>query len=201
MKTIIVYWLPVSSVRGKEENILSVLPDKRVEKAKRFVKEDDEALSLAAGYLIARYVGEYYVDPYGKPRSERLFFNLSHSADVAALAVSTSSEVGLDIEKNCEKKDVDDLADYCLNDEEQNEYRNGRPFLSLFTAKESLAKAEGKGLFATAVKKIPSLPLDGEVKYQNKTYHRHTLNKDGYFLSVTSEGGDFEIQTEETYVE
>ena len=192
--------MPIAAVSEKEEYVTSILPKERVAKAKRFVRDSDRALSLAAGYLIAKYVGESYVDIYGKPRSTTLYFSVAHSGDVAALALSPACEVGLDIEKEFEKRGSDDPAEYCLSEEEQQSYRDGTPFLSLFTAKESLAKAEGKGLIS-GIKDIPSLPMDGKVKYKEKVYHRHSLIKDGYFLSVTAEGEDFIIETEATYVE
>ena len=200
METVKVYWLHIDSIKGKEDRIFSLLPSFRVEKAKRFVQESDRLLSLAAGYLLYRFVGEYTVDTLGKPRAEKCRFSLSHSGEYAALAVSFGTEIGLDVEKLVESKENDALARYCLSDNEWNEYRQGVGFLTLFTAKESLVKAEGTGI-TDVIKAIPALPLDGTVEYNGKSYYRHAIKRDGYVASVTMEKEDFVIETEEIYVD
>jgi len=194
-----VYVLDIHSIEGREEGLRRVLPRARVEKAGRFVKVEDRLLSLAAGYLAYRYVGDYIPDECGKPRAEGVWFSLSHSGEYAALAVAPR-EVGLDIERAKADKDYDALAAYCFGKEEREAYDGGTAFLALFTAKESLAKAEGKGLSAD-IKTIPACPLDGQVTYQNKVYYRHALVYNGYYVSVTMENADFTIETEETYVD
>jgi len=198
MKTVNVRFMKTSAARGKEEYLFSVLPEDRVEKARKYVRENDRLLSLCAGYLVYRFVGEYAVDAYGKPRSDRLFFSLSHSGDLVGLAVCEDREVGLDIEKRDGERDEDALAAYCFSDEELEEYRRDGDFLSLFTSKESLSKAEGRGL--GDVKNIPALPLDGAVGYCGKTYHRHSLGVSGFSVSVALEGDDFAIETNEIEV-
>ena len=200
MNVVKVYFLNMRQVKGREEYLYSVLPSSRVERAKRYAKETDRLLSLAAGYLINRVIGGVFVDEFGKPRSENAFFSLSHSGELAALAVSESREVGIDIEKMRGDKDYDALAKFALNDIELESYKSGEHFLKLFTAKESLSKAEGRGL-RNDVKTIPALPIDGAVDYENKTYYRHSLNVDGYFASVTQEGEDFIIETIDIEVE
>ena len=194
MESVTVYFIDIDSVKDKEEYLYSVLPPSRTEKAKRFAFYQDKALSLAAGYLVYRVIGGYFVDPCGKPRAENVYFSISHSGQFAALAVSEKSEIGLDIEA-LRDKDTEALARHCLNDGELLSYRAGTEFLSLFTAKESLAKADGAGL-TVEMKSIPALPMDGAVKYKGKNYFRHTFLWAGYFTSVTKEGEDFSIKTE-----
>lgn len=197
METIKVYSMNVRSIEGKED-LLTLLPESRVKKAERCVRENDRLLSLAAGYLVYRYVGESFVDEYGKPRSKKIFFSLSHTEDVAAIALSRYRDVGVDVEGD-RSREYDDLAEHCLNEEESAFFSRGEPFLSFFTAKESLAKAEGKGL-NKRIEEIPALPLNGKVAYQGKTYYRHSFRQDGLFWSVTAEGTDFLIDVEETFV-
>ena len=199
MERVKVYLLHIHSIEGKEEHLKGVLPASRVEKAKRFVRAEDRLLSLAAGYLVHRHVGDYYVDEWGKPKADGVCFNLSHSGEYAALAVAPR-EVGLDIERAKSDKDYDALAAFCFGQDELEAYRRGTPFLALFTAKESLSKADGRGLSAD-IKTIPAMPVDGAVTYQAKSYYRHALEYNGYYVSVTMESADFEIISEETYVD
>lgn len=200
MKELTVYCLSASAVKGKEEYLFSVLPAERVQKARRYFYERDRLLSLAAGYLIYRLAGEAYADEAGKLRSDKLFFSVSHSEDLAALAVSEDREVGLDIEKPRSDDGKDRLAAFCFSEEEFLHYRENGGFLALFTAKESLVKAEGHGLVFD-VKTVPALPADGKVEYREKEYFRHSFDVNGYVGSVTQEGEDFRVKTEEIEVQ
>ncbi|MCR5695006.1 MAG: 4'-phosphopantetheinyl transferase superfamily protein [Clostridia bacterium] len=195
MKKAEIYLINTRTVKEKEEYIRSFLPEDRVEKADRYARESDRLLSLGAGYLVYRFVGECYVDDRGKPGSDRLFFSISHSGELAALAVTPEGEIGIDIEEASQDRDFEALAEFAFGDEELESFKKGEHFLRIFTAKESLAKAEGSGL-RNKTKLIPALPLDGTAVYKNKTYFRHTLDVDGYFGSVTLEGDDFLMITE-----
>ena len=199
MHTICVYLLHTAQVEGKEAAIGALLPEERLVKANRYAFEKDRRLSLAAGYLVWRYVGEYRVDEHGKPRKEGVCFSLSHSGELAALAVSIEGEMGLDVECADTSRDQESLATYCLSEGEYRAYREGQSFLSLFTAKESLAKAEGTGLVHD-VKTIPALPIDGRVNYRDKIYFRHGWVIDGYNISVSHENEDFVLALQEVQV-
>ena len=198
MDTIKVYYMKTAAVKGREEYLYSVLPKSRALKAQRYIKEGDRLLSLAAGCLIYRVIGDFFIDEYGKPRSQNAFFGVSHSGEIAVLAVGNGREIGIDIECLQKGKDYDELAKYVFGDAELEIYRRGESFPALFTAKESLAKAEGRGI-GKDVKAIPALPLNGEVGYKNKNYYRHSLEIEGYYGSVTREKEDFTIETEEVY--
>jgi len=199
METVRVFLMNTDAARWKEDSLFSVLPRGRVEKAARHVRESDRLLSLCAGYLIFRAVGDHYVDKFGKPRADGCFFSVSHSGKLAVLALCESRDVGIDIEAVRAEKDEASLAEHCFDAREMKEYAGGAPFLALFTSKESLSKAEGCGL-GNDPKAIPALPLDGKTEYKGKIYFRHTLALDGYYASVALEGEDFITTTEEVYV-
>ena len=199
MKKIHLYLLNINTAKGMEEYLLSILPEERVRKAKNYVRENDRLLSLCAGYLISRYIGAYRVDPCGKPRSDERFFSVSHSGELVGLAVSEDRETGLDIEKKRAESDFVQLAEYCFCKEELELFNKGADLLALFTAKESLAKAEGGGL-AKDIKTIPALPPDGKVEYGGRIYYRHSFETNRYVGSVTQEHEDFIIETTEIEV-
>ena len=194
MDTVKVYLLDVELVKKNKSAITDFIDKSRAEKAERYLDEKDRLLSLGGSYLIKRFVGDHYIDENKKPRSDKAFFNVSHSGEKAAIAVSSDREIGLDIEKDLPVTKC--LADYCLSDEELGYSDSGQPFLKFFVAKESLAKADGKGI-RKDIKLIPALPFDGEVSYDGKRYFRHSAKtKDGYFVSVTLSDKDFEITLE-----
>lgn len=196
MNKINLYLINIDTVKKNLGAVCAAVGEKAVSKAERYIKESDKLLSLGASFLLKRYVGgEISVDEYGKPRADGVFFSISHSHGLSGLAVTHGGDVGLDIEKNGE--DDGFPIEFCLSDSEMKENEK-TGFLPLFVAKESLSKAEGRGLYGD-IKNIPALPPDGETEYLGKKYFRHSAEYYGYFISVTCAGEDFSIITEEIY--
>jgi 4'-phosphopantetheinyl transferase len=154
-------------VLGAYSALLSV--DERT-RAMRFVRERDRQRFVAARGQLRSILGRYlglspqsicfsYGD-YGKPHLSiggtlPFYFNLSHSADLAVLAVSDRYELGVDIEEICFLKE--DVARRFFS---RKEYQTLRAlpaatyldgFYRCWTRKEAFVKAYGSGL---------SLPLD-----------------------------------------
>lgn len=193
MDTVKVCFIDVEFVEKNKSAITDFIDKERLKKAERYIDEKDRLLSLGGSYLIKKYVGDIYIDDNKKPRSKSVFFNVSHSGGKAAIAVSAAGEVGLDIEKDAPVKR--NLVEYCLSDAELESFNGGQPFLKFFVAKESLAKADGRGI-KSDIKLIPALPFDGETYYDGKRYFRRSVATDGYFVSVTLKDKDFEISYE-----
>ena len=90
----------------------------------------------------------------GKPRlagDSRLRFNLSHSGDLALLAVAEGLEVGVDLEEVRSDLSVDGLAGF-FTVAERDRLRAAAPgdkertFFRWWTRKEAVLKADGSGL-------------------------------------------------------
>jgi 4'-phosphopantetheinyl transferase len=136
----------------------------RKTKISRLVKKVDKDTSLMSEILIRHVISEELdvesnkfnikEDTYGKPYSDNiqnLYFNISHSQDWIVCAIS-SFPVGVDIEKIRPINFIDISKLYFTSDEykliaakklkEQQD-----TFYRLWTLKESLIKANGKGLF------------------------------------------------------
>ncbi len=136
------------------EHMLLISPD-RAEKANRFRFPADKKRCIAGGLLLRRFLGDsaVYTDAFGKPRAENgMCFNLSHSGDWAALAVS-AHEVGCDIEQ---VRQIDPLRTgrVVFTNAEQESIRAesdrlGR-FFEFWTKKEALLKCMGKGFHRAA---------------------------------------------------
>ena len=102
MDKIIVKLIDIDFVKQNMQEILSMLDDKRIEKANGYLKENDKLLSLGGGYLYQKYlpVKDFKYNENGKPYLENgPFFNLSHSGEYIALVISKTREVGIDIQK------------------------------------------------------------------------------------------------------
>lgn len=139
-------------------------------RATRFVRERDKRRFVAARAQLRSILGRYLeVSPqsicfkysdYGKPHltidgRPPLYFNLSHSADLAVLALSDCYEIGIDLEEIRFLKE--DIAKRFFSHREYQALRALPPsayldgFYSCWTRKEAFVKAHGHGL---------SLPLN-----------------------------------------
>lgn len=99
----------------------------------------------------------FELNPHGKPAianalAQPLFFNLSHTQNLAALAVTRTADVGVDVEKIKQVEQVRGLAERCFADSEIDYVFSGAKnavmwrFFKLWTLKESYIKARGCGL-------------------------------------------------------
>jgi 4'-phosphopantetheinyl transferase len=97
---------------------------------------------------------------YGKPlinvRSNRIFFNVSHCADQAVIAVSVKAEIGVDIEELPPRQNILEIAQVLMSPRELSYLKNipernlkTRALLKCFTSKEAYLKGRGVGLAAS----------------------------------------------------
>ena len=92
---------------------------------------------------------------YGKPyqdHEQQLFFNLSHTGNQFALAISRIGNVGIDIEWHKPRKQLFSIAKSILTETEQCWFNQLAPteqtaaFYRLWSLKEAILKADGVGL-------------------------------------------------------
>jgi 4'-phosphopantetheinyl transferase len=116
---------------------------------------------------------------YGKPRPAGagpggLCFSLSHSRDLALLAVCRGTPVGVDLEHlsagPAGREELDDLASAVLTPEEWQAYlrlphaRRRAALLRRWTGKEAVLKATGQGVTAAALRRVVVPEGDGPVR-------------------------------------
>jgi len=136
------------------------------------------ALRSILGDLLDRDPARIVFDlgAHGRPSlrdAAGLEFNMSHSGDVALIAVSAAGALGVDVEVLREVRRVLDLARRYLHPEELRVVEDAAPcdrgevFLTCWTRKEAVLKSTGVGLThdtrtlnvgATATEKILDLP-------------------------------------------
>lgn len=107
----------------------------------------------------------------GKPLTESLHFNVSHSGDVILLAVSADRAVGIDVERRRDVERVDALVARWLTAVERTAVADhvlrglavSDAFLRVWSLKEARLKALGVGIAGAAdapVDAVDALPLD-----------------------------------------
>ena len=143
----------------------TLTPDERRRSARFYFERDRQRFIVAHGVLrdvLAHYLGTragnigYVYNAFGKPDLNpafggRLRFSLSHSGDLAVIAVATSN-VGVDVEYIRAESDYAAVANGFFSEAEVN-YLTALPsslhaeaFFSCWTKKEAYVKASGEGL-------------------------------------------------------
>ena len=129
-----------------------LLPPERREKIDRLRFDRDKLLSLSAGLLIRREIGDtpMILNEHGKPYAvgSEKFFSVSHSGDCVAIAVD-DREVGVDVEKLPDKEYLK-IARRFYHPNELSYVENAddpaRAFTRVWTRKEAYLKQIGTGI-------------------------------------------------------
>jgi len=121
----------------------------------------------------------------------RADFNISHSGDFVVCVLSADSRVGIDIEQ---KRDVD-LKDFArtMNTNQWTEiYTSNNPldtFFKFWTMKESVIKADGRGLSIP----LTEIILDqGKVSYDGNLWHLYPFKIDANHNGCVASNNDID---------
>jgi 4'-phosphopantetheinyl transferase len=104
--------------------------------------------------LAAPPQAEFHQNPWGKPYlpDTNLHFNVSHSGDYALIALARDIEIGVDIEHMIRPRPFNDLARRVFTPQEREHFESlpdqarTNFFYRLWTCKEAVMKADGRGL-------------------------------------------------------
>jgi 4'-phosphopantetheinyl transferase len=144
----------------------SLLPADERRRAARLRHPRDRSRWIAARtalrLILGRYLGqdpaqiELRVGGHGKPaladRERPLRFNMSHSGDLALVAVTPDLEVGVDVEERKADRDFPRLAELGLSASDATAVRSASPtrragaFYAAWVRREAIAKCLGVGL-------------------------------------------------------
>jgi 4'-phosphopantetheinyl transferase len=159
-----VWRVPLASIHADTRQLRGLLSPSECARADRFALERDAArfISCRANLrvLLARYTGvppERLVlryEPYGKPSlagATGWQFNVSHSRDLAAIAIARYDAVGVDLERIDPGFPRAEVAPDVLSEDEMRDLaampaeEQAKWFFQLWTLKEALLKAAGFG--------------------------------------------------------
>ena len=168
-----IHILNIKDVKINKEKIIEYIDSERRKKALRYKHEEDILRSLASSYFIKKYVGDITYNKYGKPLSDKKYFNISH-ANEYIVYVEDIKPIGIDIEFIRDIKD--DLINYSLNDSEIKSLKDKSEFYYFWTKKEAIVKLKGGTL--NDIKNIIE---------NNKDINTITIKYDNnYYLSIAS---------------
>jgi 4'-phosphopantetheinyl transferase len=203
-------------------DLKAVLSPNELQRAARFhFAKDSRHFIAARGWLrtlLARYLDtspaslRFEYGAHGKPALSAgcdLRFNLSHSRDLALLAVAKKRELGIDVEFMKESTAGPEIAERFFSAAEIAELRSLPPkqqraaFFAGWTRKESYIKATGTGLFATLDRFTVSLaPNDWRVSLRVHDNERESARwtlcslhpGEGYAGALAVEGGGWHLR-------
>ncbi len=146
--------------------VFNELSAKEKLKASKFRSSRDQQRYIRSHGILRRILAAYVncepceisfqTTEYGKPfltnGGREVHFNMSHSNEIAAYAVSKNHELGIDIEHIDHDLDWFSIAKFAFSQEENDlleslsNDQQIKAFYSLWTRKEALLKARGTGL-------------------------------------------------------
>jgi 4'-phosphopantetheinyl transferase len=192
----------------------ALLHDGEKRRVERYRFEDDQRRSIVARGTLRALLGrrlqrdprelQFITGAQGKPalRDGALEFNVSHSGDRIAIAVSEGGAVGVDIEEIKPRvTELSALARRYFADDEAEEVLRApesealRVFFSIWTAKEAVIKAIGGGL-SIDLSSFSVLPLVGDarpVTHFHPWHVRALESGEGYRAAVATGGANAEI--------
>jgi 4'-phosphopantetheinyl transferase len=144
----------------------SRLSAEELERADRFVTGELTRRFVVCRAVLRRVLGlaaeipaeqvAFQFGPYGKPAlaldRAGVEFNVSHTGDVALIALACGRVVGVDVETVCERITRDELASRFFSVQEREAYfslpmgQRREAFFRIWTCKEAFLKAIGAGL-------------------------------------------------------
>ncbi len=186
-----IFYIDISNITLNSINLLNVSED-RLEKANK-IKDENKKLQSLISYLLLRYAFSeldikleeyefYYMNNKPFIKDLNYYFNITHSHNIVAIAISDTN-VGIDCEFVNYEKDLTKVAKYALTIEEYSEFLalnkedSCNYFYQKWVMKESYFKMLNKGL----TKEFSAVSLDCEVfeledLFNNKYYLASTLN-------------------------
>ncbi|MCB2198624.1 4'-phosphopantetheinyl transferase superfamily protein [bacterium] len=144
---------------GTWDQALAVLPQTIIEEIRRFRRWQDRTNALASRLVLRKVFKERglpddSLEHLERTRQGRPFlvgmpdFNISHCDGLLVCAIASEGELGIDVE-NVRPVSFDDFRTQFSDEEWRAIHRGSEPerhFFRLWTLKESLVKADGRGL-------------------------------------------------------
>jgi 4'-phosphopantetheinyl transferase len=202
-----VYFVDVTVADDILDALAKLLTNPERARADRYRFADDRRRSIVARAATRHFAGRYLnaeaamliidEEEFGKPflRGRAIEFNASHSGDLVAVAFSRDTAVGLDVERRRQLTDALALARRYFSAEEiaivERAADMGDAFFAIWTAKEAIVKASGKGIGTGDLHGFTVPFRDPELRPVIDGWSVAALNpnRDGYYAAVAARDG------------
>ena len=129
-------------------------------------------------------------DGLGKPRFAcgAPYFSIAHAGDLSVAAVSVMGELGVDIERIDQGRDIERIARKFFSEGEQKQFFGAddrvREFYRIWTAKEAMMKLGGAGMISIMSSDSAEAEVSGELHFMR---YDVSFGKEDYILTVCAE--------------
>lgn len=199
------------------QTLLETVSAEEQKRAEALRREEDRRRFITAHGLLRSILGLYLEvppgkvtirrDPYGKPRLPEdagdLRFNMSHSHELALIAVAMGREVGVDVERIRAALPMREIVGRFLPGPEADallalpEERLIGAFFKAWTRHEAYVKGIGRGLLPTPARldaaTVPSDAHDAPLHAERWSVVNLRVGS-GYAAALAVEGGGWELQ-------
>jgi 4'-phosphopantetheinyl transferase len=206
-----VYFVHVNVADDVLDALANLLTIPERARADRYRFPEDRRRSIVARAATRRFLSRYLnSDPatlvideeeFGKPvlRGHEMEFNASHSGDLVALAFANDTAIGVDVERRRQLSDPLALARRYFSAEEvaivERSADAGDAFFAIWTAKEAIVKANGKGIGTGDLHGFTVPFRDPQLRPVIDGWSVAALdpNRDGYYAAIAARDGERRI--------
>lgn len=209
-----VSFIDVAAIAADEWPRLSALLDEsEAARASRFVFDSDRRAYIAAHALLRARLSaransiapadwRFGVTPHGKPfllspPQAGVDVSLSHTRGMAAVAIAAGLHVGVDVESVLRPRDALRVAERffapqeaALVREQSDLVLQSEVFFALWTLKEAVVKADGRGLARGLDSFVVSLSPPSVSSDSGEKYGVAQWRRGGFIIAVAARGGE-----------
>ncbi len=204
---------------GEWPKLAALLDESETARAKRFAFDDDRRAYVAAHALLRARLSERskYISPaewrfeataHGKPflHAPRagVGVSLSHTRAMAAVAIASGREIGVDVESFLTHRDTLKVAERFFAPEETALVRaesdpivQNEIFFAIWTLKEAVLKADGRGLARGLDSVVVNLSPLAVSSGCGESYGVAQWRRGGFFIAAAARGVDVRFRLEE----
>ncbi|HEY8124853.1 MAG TPA: 4'-phosphopantetheinyl transferase superfamily protein [Methylocystis sp.] len=214
------FFIDVAEIVADEwPKLVALLDEAETARAARFAFEADRRAYVAAHALlrvslsarakrIVPAAWRFGVTPHGKPfpLSPHTGFDisLSHTHGMAAVAIASGRDIGVDVESFLHPRDALKVAERYFAPEEAAIVRaqtdpalQSEIFFAIWTLKEAVLKADGRGLAGGLDSFVVSLSPLAVSSGCGGRYGLAQWRRGGFFIAAAARGGDVNFRIEE----
>ena len=171
------------------------LNEEEIKPFEKFKADEVRKEKIVSYFYKKVFAPDYQINENGKPISNNLFFNISHSKGLVVFTSNNKFDIGVDVEQI--RPVEENLKQYISSENELTYMENDEKFFEIWTSKESLVKCVGQGIKGQP-RNIKALPVNGIKVVDNKTYNSKLLKWNNFVISVTlNDKNDYQINLSE----
>jgi len=215
-----VHYIDVVAIADDEwAKLVALLDETEAARATRFAFEDDRRAYVAAHALLRARLSErargiapaqwrFGATPHGKPfvhaPAVRFNISLSHTRGMAAVAIVSGRDVGVDVESFLRPRDALKVAERFFAPEEAALVRReldplarSEVFFAIWTLKEAVLKADGSGLAGGLDSFVVNLSPLAVSSGSGESYGVAQWRRAGFFVAAAARGGEVNFRLTE----